>query len=187
MNVAARKTSEGQTMDINMRSASPSEKDYMDMVISKTAHYLTVPMAGATVLAGREDIINNIVEFGRHIGAAFQIADDVLDMTEGKGRGEIGRDIKEGKKSILMIHCLGKCSREEKESLLNVLNKPPEGTTDGDVDYAVKLLKKYGSIDYAKSKAKQLKEQAEGCVEKLPPELHEVLKFFADYLVNRKM
>jgi len=179
------RTAEGQAMDINMRSASPSEKDYMDMVIGKTAHYLTVPMVGAAILAGRKELIPKLVEFGMAIGPAFQIADDVLDLTEGKGRGEIGRDIKEGKKSILVIHCLGKCSETEKRELLVILNKKPEETSGEDVLVAKHLFEKYGSTDYARKKADGLKGQAMETAKSVP-ELNELLVFFADYLVNRK-
>lgn len=180
------RTSEGQTMDINMRSSNPSEKDYMDMVIGKTGHYLTVPMVGAALLAKRSELIPKIVEFGVHIGPAFQITDDVLDLTKGKGRGEIGRDIKEGKKSMLVIHCLENCSASERSELLEILAKQPEETTDEDVLEAKRLFEKHGSIDYAKRKAHELKGQAEKVIISLPPELHELLRFFADYLVNRK-
>jgi|SRR3989338_3059151 len=180
------KTSEGQAMDISMRDSMPAEGDYMKMVIGKTAHYLTVPMAGAAILAGRKELIPCLVEFGMQVGPAFQITDDVLDLTEGKGRGEVGRDIKEGKKSILVIHCLGKCSADEKNALLGVLGKPPEQTTDEDVLAVKRLFERYGSIDYAKEKAGALKRQAEETIRKLPPELHGLLEFFADYLISRK-
>ncbi len=180
------RTSEGQTMDINMRNGNPTEKDYMDMVMSKTGHYLTVAMTGAAILAKREELIPRLVEFGWHIGPAFQITDDVLDMTEGKGRGELGRDIKEGKKSILVIHCAGKCDREEKEEMMRILHKAPEETTDNDVLIVKKLFEKYGSIEYAKNKAEELKDESQKTIKKLPLELHEILEFFADYLVSRK-
>ncbi|MFA4819421.1 MAG: polyprenyl synthetase family protein [Candidatus Aenigmatarchaeota archaeon] len=186
MVTASVKTAEGQAMDINMRSGSPKESDYMDMVMAKTGHYLTVPMVGAALVAGREEIIPKLVEFGSFIGPAFQIADDILDLTEGKGRGEIGRDIKEGKKSILIIHCLGKCTGKEKATLLKVLHKSPEETTDAEVTLVVSLLNKYDSLDYAKKRAEELKKKAYASIKKMPPELHETLKFFADYLVNRK-
>lgn len=186
MVTASLRTSEGQAMDINMRSASPTEKDYMNMVIGKTAHYLTVPMVGAAILAGRKEIVPQLAEFGSLIGPAFQITDDVLDLTEGKGRGEIGRDIKEGKKSILVIHCLSKCSPVEKKRLLDVLNKVPEKTASKDVALAIGLLEKHGSIEFAKARAKELKEQSEKSIKKLPPELREILEFFADYLISRK-
>jgi geranylgeranyl pyrophosphate synthase len=180
------KTAEGQTLDINLRdNKHPSEKDYMDMVTGKTAHYLTVPMVGGAIVANREDIIPYLIEFGSCIGPAFQIIDDVIDLTEGKGRGEIGRDVKEGKKSILVIHCLSKCSEEEKEKLLEILNKQPDDTTDEDVLYAKHLFEKHGSIEYARHKADQLKEKALNAVKKMP-ELQEILEFFAEYLVKRR-
>ena len=180
------RTAEGQTMDINMRSGSPKESDYMDMVMAKTGHYLTVPMVGAAIVADREEIIPKLVELGSFIGPAFQIADDILDLTEGKGRGEIGRDIKEGKKSILIIYCLSKCSAKEKKLLLETLEKTPEATTNSDVSRVVALLNKYNSLDYAKKKAEELKKKAYVSIKKMPPELQEIMTFFADYLVNRK-
>ena len=60
-----------------------------------------------------------------HAGPAFQITDDLLDLTSGKGRGEIGRDIKEGKRSMLVVYCLQKCNSSERKKLLEILNKLP--------------------------------------------------------------
>lgn len=180
-------TAEGQTMDINLRASdSPTEKQYLEMVMGKTGHYLTVTMTGAAIVANREDVIPQLLEFGRAIGPAFQIADDILDLTEGKGRGEMGRDIKEGKRSIMVIHCLGKCSREEHQRLLHILNKPPEETTDQEVLFIKSLFEKYGSIEYAKSKAANLEQSALRVADETPPELREILYYFADKLVNRK-
>ena len=54
MKTTAIKTAEGQTMDINLRNNdSPTEKEYLSMVIGKTAHYLTVPMIGAAIVVKR--------------------------------------------------------------------------------------------------------------------------------------
>lgn len=180
------KTAEGQAMDINLRNnPRPTEKEYMDMVTGKTAHYLTVPMVGGAIVANRADVIPHLIEFGSYIGPAFQIIDDVIDLTEGKGRGEIGRDIKEGKRSILAIHCLAECSPEEAEKLLEILDKHPDQTTDEEVLYVRELFEKYGSIDYARNKAEQLKENALLVINKIP-ELAELLEFFANYLVKRR-
>lgn len=181
------KTAEGQAMDINMRkSNAPTESEYMKMVAGKTAHYLTLPMVGAAIAAGsKPDTINKIIEFGRFIGPAFQITDDILDLTEGKGRGEIGRDIKEGKRSILVVHCLSKCTKEERKKIIEILNKSPEKTSSADVAFVKKLFGKYGSIDYAMRKAESLATQAKKVSDSVP-ELSEIMNFFADYLVKRK-
>ena len=183
----ALRTAEGQTMDISLRgSNAPAEKDYLDMIIGKTAHYLTVPMVGAAVVADNEDIIPNLIEFGRALGPAFQITDDILDLTEGKGRNETGRDIKEGKRSILVVHCLKKCDDSEKEKLLRILNKPPEETTDGDVAYAKDLFYKHGSVDYARQMAEEFTSKAKHIADSFPPNLREILYFFADYIIQRR-
>lgn len=182
------KTAEGQTMDINLRSNNnPTEKQYMDMVVGKTGHYLTIPMVGGAIVAGADEkLIAKIIKFGEYVGPAFQITDDVLDLTRGKGRGEIGRDIKEGKRSILVVHCLSKCNRKEKALLLDILNKLPDKTTNADVLLVKKLFDKYGSIEYAQSKAKEFVSKTKIITQELPPALRDILNEFADYLVERK-
>jgi geranylgeranyl pyrophosphate synthase len=187
MTTTAVKTAEGQTMEMNLRSNdSPTEKEYIEMVIGKTAHYLTVPMIGAAIVAGREDLINSLMEFGMNLGPAFQIADDILDLTEGKGRNEIGRDIKEGKRSVLVIDCLSKCNHDEKEKLINILNKTPEDTSDVDVHYAKNTFEKYGSVEYSKQLAERYTKNAKEVAGKMPEKLRDILLFFADYAVQRR-
>lgn len=179
-------TAEGQTMDMNLRNNNnPTEKDYLNMVMGKTGYYMTVPIIGGVIIAKHENLIKNIIEFGRLVGPAFQISDDILDLTEGKGRGEIGRDIKEGKRSIIVIHCLSKCNVAEKKKLLEILNKPVEDTTNKDVAYAIGIFNKYKSIDYSKKRAEELIENAKK-ITKSMPELKEILNFFAEYMINRK-
>ncbi len=181
------RTAEGQAMDINLRqNDSPTEEEYMEMVIGKTAHYLTAPMVGGAIVAGREDLVEKILDFGRKIGPAFQITDDILDLTEGKGRSEIGRDIKEGKRSILVAHCLSKCNEDERQMLIEILNKPVDDTTNEDVEKVKQLFEKYGSVDYARNKAQKLVDEAKNIIADFPAELKEILDFVADYLIKRK-
>ncbi len=183
---AATKTAEGQAMEMNLRkNDNPSEKDYMEMVTGKTGHYLTIPMVGGAVVAGADEkIIGKILEFGSYVGPAFQITDDVLDLTIGKGRDEIGRDVKEGKRSMLVVHCLEKCGADERKNLLDMLNKKEK--TDADVLAVKALFEKYGSVEYAERKAKELVARAKNTTRELPLALRNVLNDFADYLVERK-
>ncbi|MBI2971554.1 MAG: polyprenyl synthetase family protein [Candidatus Aenigmarchaeota archaeon] len=185
---AALKTAEGQTKDMNLRNSNaPTEHEYMDMVTAKTAHYLTLPMLGGAIIANVDrTIVGAIREFGVHAGPAFQITDDVLDLTEGKGRREIGRDIKEGKRSLLVVHCLTKCSTAEKKKLLEILNRPADKTPDADVRWAVQLFEKHGSIAYSQKRAEELIGQAKQRIAATPPALRSVLDEFADFLIHRK-
>lgn len=183
----ALETAEGQALDINLRkNNSPSENEYLESIRRKTARYLTMPIIGAAIISRKDDLINDLVKFGTELGIAFQITDDILDLTEGKGRGETGRDIKEGKRSIMIVNCLSKCEKDEKEKILNILNKPATETTDEDIRYAKSLLEKYGSIKYAREKAEHHSEEAKAVADSMPPKLKEVLHFFAEYIVKRK-
>jgi len=156
------------------------------MVEMKTAWYLTLPMVGGAIIAGRPELVESIKEFGMRIGPAFQIADDLLDLTEGKGRNEIGSDIKEGKRSIMVVHCSSKCTPEERKRLFDILNKPREETEKEDVEFLKNLFEKYGSLEYAKNKAKSLVEESRRITSNMPEKLREILDEFAEYLVERK-
>src|SRR3989338_3363365 len=160
-------------MDMNLRkNNAPTETEYMKMVEGKTSNYLTVPMVGGAVVAGADyKLVKKIIQFGMYAGPAFQITDDLLDLTEGKGRKELGRDIKEGKRSILVIHCLQKCDVREKRKLLDILNKLPQETTDADVKWTRDLFERYGSIKYAQEKADRLVADSKTVIDDVPPKL----------------
>ena len=185
---AAIKTAEGQAMEINLRdNNNPTEEEYMRMVIGKTAHYLTLPVVGAAIIAGMdEDGINRIVEYGKCVGPAFQIRDDIIDLTEGKGRDDIGNDIREGKRSILVVYALEVASEEERNKLIEILNKPREKTTKEDVLWVAELFSKTRAIERANRKAEELVEKAKDVISPLPEQLREILEAMADYMITRK-
>ncbi len=181
------KTAEGQALDMNLRKNNdPSEEEYMEMIELKTAWYLTLPMVGGAIIAGKPELTDKIREFGMKVGPAFQIADDLLDLTKGKGRGETGSDIKEGKRSIMAVHCSSKCDPKEKKKLFAVLNKSREKTSKKDVIFVKKLFEKNHSLDYAKNKAKSLVEEGKRITSDMPGELMRILDQFSEYLVERK-
>ena len=182
------KTAEGQTLDINLRkNNNPAEEVYMKMIEEKTGYYLTMPIVGGAIVAGApEDVIKKVREVGMKMGPAFQIIDDLLDMTEGKGRKEIGADVKEGKRSVLVVHCSSECNEKEKEKLFEILNRPREETTKEDVSFVKALFDRCGSIVYAQEKAKSLIAEAKELANGLQPELRDILNSFADYIIERK-
>ncbi len=181
------KTAEGQAMDIGMRGKEPSEKDYMEMVVGKTAYYLMAPIIGGALIggAGKKEI-ERIIDFGKHAGPAFQIADDILDLTEGKGRGETGRDIKEGKRSIMAVHCLSHCTPGEKRAITEILDKKPDETSSDDVKFVKAMFERYRSIEYSRKLAEGFMAKARNAIRPLPDDLRDLLEMFADYLINRK-
>ncbi|MCK5023118.1 MAG: polyprenyl synthetase family protein [Candidatus Aenigmarchaeota archaeon] len=180
------KTAEGQTYEMNFRkNSNPTEKDYMQMIIGKTAWYLTLPMIGGVIVAGKPELVNKIKEFGMKVGPAFQMVDDLLDLTKGKGRGRIGSDIREGKRSMMAVHCFSKCGSGDKKSLMAILDKGRKETTDSDVEFVKNLFERTGSLNYAKSRAKELVEESKKITSTMPKDLQKILDQFADYLIER--
>ncbi|MCS4540804.1 MAG: polyprenyl synthetase family protein, partial [Euryarchaeota archaeon] len=179
---------EGQTMDINARKKDEiTEEEYMEIITKKTGYYLAVSMIGGAIIANVQDeIIHSLVEYGKFVGPLFQIRDDMLDLTKGKGREEIGCDIREGKKSIFVVYVLSKCTKEEKNKLLEILRKGHEETTKADISWGIELFKKYDAFDYAQRKIDFLLAQAKGAVSNLPAETCKILSDFAEFMAKRE-
>ncbi|MFH1445496.1 MAG: polyprenyl synthetase family protein [Nanoarchaeota archaeon] len=182
------KTAEGQAMEFELRkNNNPTEKEYLDMITHKTAYYLTAPMVGAAVISNSpQETIDKIREFGMKLGPAFQISDDLLDLTIGKGREDIGSDICEGKRSMMVVHCAQNCSEEERKKLFNTLNKPREQTTKEDVLWVKDLFEKHGSMDYSRELAEKYMKDSKDTVSDLPKELKKLLENFAEYVIKRE-
>lgn len=180
---------EGQAMDINSRERTDvSEKEYMTMISKKTGALVGGSVEGGALVGGADkEIMEAMDEFGRKIGPAFQITDDLLDFTEGKGRsGLIGNDIREGKRSLMVVHYLETANDYEKKRLLSILDKDREKTSEGEVEEAIECLKQNGSVQYAEDKKDQLAKEATDSLQKLPDtEERKQLEGMGNFLVNR--
>jgi geranylgeranyl pyrophosphate synthase len=128
--------------------------------------------------------------FAEAIGVAFQIQDDILDvvssgMDRKKFGKSVGNDIKEGKRTLIVIHALGKASEQDRKRLIQILNSH---TSDHKVvEEAISIFSKYASIDYARQKAKELVLDAWKQAEPLLKESNakKKLKDFAYFLIER--
>ena len=185
----------GQAMDIAWHNGmcnadNLSEKEYLQMCAFKTGTLARMSAKIAAILSGADDeLIEKVGDYAETIGIAFQIQDDVLNLVEGEftEKKGLGEDITEGKRSLLVINALNKASSEDKKRLLEILSMH---TTDQKLrDEAIAIIKKCGSIEYAKEKAKKMILEAWQGVDKLIPESDAKLKLkaFTDYLVDRKI
>lgn len=183
------RTGEGQALEMTYRKRRDADEGwYMRMITLKTAHYMTSPITSGAIIAGADDkVIKKIIEYGMAIGPAFQIQDDVIDLTEGKGRGEIGSDIKEGKRSLLVVRCASVASAEEKEKMYAILDKPREKTTKEDVEYVIGLFKKHKCFEYARKRQDELLAKSKKALAGMAPEARRMLELFADFMVERKV
>jgi len=186
----------GQAMDIAWHRGladadNISEKDYLQMCAYKTGTLARMSAKIAGVLANAEDeLVEKLGLFAENVGVAFQIQDDVLDLTSeefAEKKGGRGQDITEGKRSLIVIHTLKTAKAADKKRLVNILNMH---TSNQNLrNEAIAIMRKYESMEYAKQMARKMVRKSWNEVEKLLPASvgKEKLKAFAVFLIERKI
>jgi geranylgeranyl pyrophosphate synthase len=182
------RTGEGQALDIGSRQRRDmTEEDYMRVVVAKTGFYLAAPLVGGAILADASpEVLEVLRALGDKIGPIFQIADDVIDLTEGKGRGERGSDIKEGKRSFLVVHVARRCTASERDEMFRILDKPRSEVTSEEVEWVIDLFQKYRAVEAAMAKGRELQAEAKELLRRLPPPLDANLSAAVEFMLGRK-
>lgn len=181
-------TCRGQALDLNWRGTEDMTVDkYLRMVQLKTADYLVLGMIGGAMIAGASRRVEDSIRLlGQSMGPAFQIRDDVIDLTTGKGRGgELGNDIREGKPSILFAHALNAAKPADRRFLLDVAGKERERTNEEEVKQVIQIYEKYGSITFASAKADDLTKQAYDEVKNIPLENKDIFRRIIRFMAER--
>ena len=167
------------------------EKDYLQMCAYKTGTLARMAAKIAAVLADAGDeLVEKLGRFAESIGVAFQIQDDILDLTGEEfaiKKGGRGQDITEGKRTLIVIHTLKVANSEDRRRLIEILKMH---TSDQKLrDEAIAIMQKYGSIEYAKNFARKIVRESWKDVERLLPESEakEKLNAFAQFLIERKI
>jgi geranylgeranyl diphosphate synthase type I len=177
---------EGQALDVEFERRSQVLPDeYLEMVESKTAVlYGAAAAIPAVLLGAEEDVVDALYRYGVDAGSAFQIHDDVLDLTVpsedlGKQRGS---DLVENKETLITLH-----ARQQGVDVDGLLAaEDPEAVEEAAVEAAVAELEAAGSIDYAREKARELADASKARLSVLPEnEPRSLLRDIADYLVTR--
>ncbi|MCS7138165.1 MAG: polyprenyl synthetase family protein [Candidatus Caldarchaeum sp.] len=184
------KLSLGQTMDIVWHKAlvaDVSEEDYLQMASFKTGALSRFSVELACVYAGRNELIEELGDFGETIGTAFQIQDDYLNIfgEEEKYRKEIGGDITEGKYTLMTVYALRHLPQDKSRRLREIL---AEHTSDPQkVREAIDLIKQSGAGEYAKSTMRKIVEKAWLKVDRILPPSHAKVKLgkLVGFLVER--
>ncbi|MGD6807819.1 MAG: polyprenyl synthetase family protein [Candidatus Bathyarchaeia archaeon] len=184
----------GQAMDIawhrSLANADAlSEQDYLQMCAYKTGTLARMSAKMAAVLSGADGkLIEKLGRLAECIGVAFQMQDDILDLTGeefAKSKGCVGGDISEGKRSLLVIYTLQKANATDKKRLLEILNMH---TNEQKLrNEAIAIIKKYGAFEHVKALAERMVTDSWKEVDKLlpTPQAKEKLKAFAEFLITR--
>ena len=141
-----------------------TETDYWTMCVKKTASYtcITPCRLGARIAGASENEMDLFVDIGMNLGVAFQIQDDVLNLI-GEERlygKEIGGDISEGKRTLILIHLLNSCSPEEVKRVVKIVGQQRSEKHQDEIREVIGLMERYGSIPYAQQRAKTLAQKA---------------------------
>lgn len=181
----------GQGMDITWHRGEVEEikeEEYLQMCAYKTGTLSRMAAKLGALFAGQNnEMIEKMGRLAEAIGVGFQIQDDILNIrpTEKWGK-EIGEDIHEGKRSLMVIHALQKADKNDKKRLLRILNLHTRD--ESLIKEAIAIMEKYGAIDYAKDFSKKMVKDAWADVNNLIPEnpAKNTLKSFVDFLVDRE-
>lgn len=186
----------GQAMDIAWHRGMADadlieEKDYLQMCAYKTGTLARMAAKIAAVLAGADEVlVDKLGCFAESIGIAFQIQDDILDLTSdefAERKGGRGQDITEGKRTLIIIHTLRVAAPQDRKRLIEILRMHPSDQQTK--NEAISIMQKYGSIEYAKAFARRIVEESWRNVKSLLPdsEAKEKLNMFARFLIERKI
>jgi octaprenyl-diphosphate synthase len=124
--------------------------------------------------------------YGDALGIAFQIVDDLLDYGgDAKATGKnVGDDFRERKLTLPVIKAVARADAEERAFWTRVIEKGRQG--DGDLDHALALLAKHGTMEATRAEALDWTAQAKAALEVLPDHpIRDMLSDLADYVVAR--
>ncbi|NPA62762.1 MAG: polyprenyl synthetase family protein [Methanococci archaeon] len=175
---------EGQAMDMKFENYNPSMEEYLEMIRKKTGALLEASVEIGAIMADcSEEEKNALREYAKRIGLTFQIQDDVLDLIGDKNKigKPVGSDIREGKKTIIVIHALKTLDEEKKKKLLEFLGNKNIG--EKEIKEAIEILKP--SIEYAKELMKIKTEEAKNYLKIFDEERRKVLEDLADFIISR--
>lgn len=177
---------EGEVLQLlNVHEPDITEAQYLEVVRAKTAKlFEAAAMLGAVVAKAEKTYETALAGFGKHLGTAFQIADDVLDYSSDSDElgKNIGDDLAEGKPTLPLIFAMQRGSDRQRQRLEHAIR---EGGLD-DIEYVMEAIRSTGALDASTDCAKQEAQRAQKSLIGLPAnEYRDALHNLADYAVAR--
>jgi len=195
----ARESTEGQSIELDWVRRNPPDirvRDYLLMSWKKTCWYTCIaPLRTGALIAGlHPGRLERFTAFGFKTGAAFQIQDDVLNLTaeESLYGKEIGGDIAEGKRTLMVVHLIGAAEGRDRARILEIFGKSRAEKSAEEVGFVLDAMHRYGSIDFARQVARRLAFGARRVFESrlawLAPSPHRrFIEEMIDYMIERRL
>jgi geranylgeranyl diphosphate synthase type II len=154
---------EGQAMELGWvrdNRCDLTDEDYLRMVLKKTCWYSFIQPCRIGALIATRDTVNldRFNRFGYYLGAAFQIQDDLLNLTGDQKRygKEIAGDLLEGKRTMMLIHLFKHADQDDARRLRTFLGHTRARRSPEDVRWLLGLMRSYGSMDYGRTVSRHL-------------------------------
>ena len=152
---------EGELLQIEKLGKLITLDEHFDLIFRKTACLFSVCMRLGAILGGATPVQEDALgRYGHDLGMAFQIVDDVLDLTASEdvlGK-PVASDLREGKVTMAVIHALERCTAEERRKIEKILkDRAFNGVTHAEI---LEILQRYRSLEAATSRAAQYAESA---------------------------
>ena len=182
-----RDLSEGEIKQLETADESIiDEARYMQVISKKTATLISAcAEIGALSARADDETIAICRDFGRDLGYAFQIKDDIFDYFKNANIGKpTGNDIREGKVTLPLLYALREDRGGEREIFRDIILR--KDFTDAHVEALIDFAKRMGGIEYAEAKMRSFRDRAIETIKRLPEsEARRSLISLADYIVER--
>lgn len=177
---------EGEVLQLlNMHDPDVTEARYLEVIRSKTAKlFEAAGEIGALIAGASNDDIQRAGEYGRCLGTAFQLVDDVLDYSGNSQEigKNVGDDLREGKPTLPLIYLM----KYGTESQKNLVRRCIEEGDETKFDAILNAINESGALDYARSAALKAAKAAQSAIENFPDnEYRRTLQNLADFAVDR--
>ncbi|GAA4023507.1 octaprenyl diphosphate synthase [Actimicrobium antarcticum] len=159
---------EGEVLQLlNMHDPDVTEARYLDVIRSKTAKlFEAAAQLGALVAGATELEVEAAAEYGRSLGTAFQLIDDVLDYSGNAGETgkNVGDDLREGKPTLPLIHLMHNGTPEQRELVRTCI----EHGDEQHFDVILAAISSSGALDYTRRAAEKAASRASQAIAGLP-------------------
>jgi geranylgeranyl diphosphate synthase type I len=181
---------EGQLLDIKMAESKkiPSQANYIKMIEKKTAALFDVSCAmGAICANAKQKDIAKLSSFGKNLGIAFQITDDLIGvMGDSKmTKKPVGNDLREGKKSLPIVLAITKSKGNDKKTILKSFGN--SNASKNDIEKAVKVVRALGIEKIVRKQALQYSEKAKKSLDSYSGKATEELINLLNFVVKRSL
>ena len=179
---------EGELLQMEKLGKSITLDEHFDLIFRKTACLFSVCMRlGAILGEATPEQEAALGQYGHDLGMAFQIVDDVLDLTASEdvlGK-PVASDLREGKATMAVIHSLERCTLDERSKIETVLHHGAfSGVTHGEI---LEILQRYGSLEAATARAARYAESASRAIRTFPDsEIKRALLWAPEFVVARE-